>query len=162
MDRGRSIFSALNGFIFLQRSKVMKYVKFVFCVLFILGCSPAQRLERLQRKHPELFKEKQDTIILNEITYDTLIDIVGHTDTFTTFDTVTRTKVIQIVKRDTVFRTIKPKQPQTILITKYKTIQAPKEKNFSLWSLNPLGWFILCCLLSLFIIFVLYGRFSNR
>lgn len=140
----------------------MKYVKFIFCLLFVLGCSPSERLARLQKKHPELFKEKQDTLIVTTTTYDTAFSYKSFTDTFTTFDTVTRTKVIQIVKRDTVFRTIKPKQPQTILITKYKTIQAPREKNFSLWSLNPLGWFILCCLLSLFIIFVLYGRFSNR
>lgn len=155
MDRGRSIFSPLNGFIFLQRSKIMKYAKFIFCLLFILGCSPAQRLERLQRKHPELFKEKQDTVILNDITYDTLIDIIGYTDTFTAYDTVTRTKVIQIFKRDTIFRTIKPKQPKTILITKYKTIQAPREKDFKFWSFDTLGKLLFFSILLLCIIFVI-------
>jgi hypothetical protein len=111
----------------------MKYVKFIFCLLFVLGCSPSQRLARLQKKHPELFKEKQDTLIVTTTTYDTAFSYNTYTDTFTKIDTVSGEKIVYIFKRDTVFRTVTIRIPKTITITKTKTIEAPREKNFSIW-----------------------------
>jgi hypothetical protein len=141
MDRGKRVFRACNSFIFLQRSK-MKNVKFVLCILFVLGCSPAQRLAKLQKKHPELFKESQDTTIINEIYYDTTFDFIFDVDTITTFDTITNTKIVQILKRDTIFKTIKQRNPQRIYITKTKTITIPQEQNFGTWLYFALALFI--------------------
>jgi hypothetical protein len=120
----------------------MKNVKFILCILFILGCSPAQRLAKLQKKHPELFKETHDTTIINELFYDTTFDFVAYTDTITEFDTITNTKIIQIFKRDTIFKTIKQRNPQRIYITKTKTITGPEKQNLSTWLYFALALFI--------------------
>lgn len=120
----------------------MKNVKFILCILFILGCSPAQRLARLQKKHPELFKETQDTTIINEIFYDTTFDFISDTDTITAFDTVTNTKIVQIFKRDTIFKTIKQRNPQRIYITKTKTITTREKQNLSTWLYFAIALFI--------------------
>jgi len=120
----------------------MKNVKFILCILFVLGCSPAQRLAKLQKKHPELFKESQDTTIIDELYYDTTFDFIFDSDTFTTFDTVTNTKIVQIIKRDTIFKTIKQRNPQRIYITKTKTITIPEKQNFGTWLYFALALFI--------------------
>lgn len=120
----------------------MKNVKFILCILFVLGCSPAQRLAKLQKKHPELFKESQDTTIIDELYYDTTFDFIFDSDTFTTFDTVTNTKIVQIFKRDTIFKTIKQRNPQRIYITKTKTITIPEKQNFGTWLYFALALFI--------------------
>ena len=120
----------------------MKNVKFILCILFVLGCSPSQRLARLQKKHPELFKETQDTLIINEIFYDTSFDFVAYTDTFTEFDTLTNTKIIQILKRDTVFRFIKQRNQEKIYITKTKTIQSPQKQSWGIWPFIALALII--------------------
>lgn len=140
MDRGKRIFSSLNSLIFRQRS-TMKNVKFILCILLVLGCSPAQRLAKLQKKHPELFKETQDTTIIDQLLYDTTFDFIFDSDTFTTFDTITNTKIIQIFKRDTIFKTIKQRNPQRIYITKTKTITIPEKQNFRTWLYFAIGFF---------------------
>ena len=120
----------------------MKSVKFILCILFVLGCSPAQRLAKLQKKHPELFQETQDTTIINEIFYDTSFDFISDTDTFTSFDTFTNTKVLQIHKRVTITKTIKQRSPQRIYITKTKTITTREKQNLSTWLYFAIGLFI--------------------
>lgn len=128
----------------------MKYVKFIFCLLFVLGCSPSERLARLQKKHPELFKEKQDTLIVTTTTYDTAFSYKSFTDTFTKIDTVSGEKTVYIFKRDTVFRTVTIRIPKTITITKTKTIEAPREKNFSIWAYIALGIIIFVTIWKIF------------
>jgi hypothetical protein len=107
----------------------------IVCLLMCLGCSPSARLARLQKKHPELFKNISDTLIL--------------TDTFTKYDTseyeiyIDTVKEIDTVNNQTIVR-IHTKSTNRILVTKYKNkyfkinntkyIKDRPKQNWHLWS----------------------------
>lgn len=107
----------------------------IVCLLMCLGCSPSARLARLQKKHPELFKNISDTLIL--------------TDTFTKYDTseyeiyIDTVKEIDTVNNQTIVR-IRTKSTNRIVVTKYKNkyfkitntkyIKDRPKQNWHLWS----------------------------
>jgi len=107
----------------------------IICLLMCLGCSPSARLASLQKKHPELFKNISDTLIL--------------TDTFTKYDTseyeiyIDTVKEIDTVNNQTIVR-IHTKSTNRILVTKYKNkyfkinntkyIKDRPKQNWHLWS----------------------------
>lgn len=126
----------------------MKYVTLVILLLIGVGCSPSKRLARIQKKHPELFKDISDTLIITETKYDTIVDFQTLLDTFEYFDTITQTKVLRVDKTRLIYKTIKPKTPQTMIITKKQFIQSAN-------SPIPKGWIYL---IVAFIIFVLLWK----
>lgn len=107
----------------------------VICLFLCLGCSPATRLARLEKKHPELFKNIQDTLIkIDTFTkYDTS-EYEIWIDTFTQFDTITNQTIVRI--RSNAQRSIMG----TRYITKYikvnttKYIKEQPKQNWKLWS----------------------------
>ena len=100
-----------------------------------MGCSPATRLARLEKKHPELFKNIQDTLIkIDTFTkYDTS-EYEIWIDTFTQFDTVTNQTIVRI-RSNAINRIM-----GTRYITKYikvnntKYIKEQSKQNWKLWS----------------------------
>ena len=100
-----------------------------------MGCSPATRLARLEKKHPELFKNISDTLTKTDTftKYDTL-DYEIYSDTFTKFDTITN-KAIVYIRTNSVNRIM-----GTRFITKYikvnstKYIKEQPKQNWKLWS----------------------------
>lgn len=107
----------------------------IICLFLFMGCSPATRLARLEKKHPELFKNIQDTLIkIDTFTkYDTS-EYEIWIDTFTQFDTITNQTIVQI--RSNAERRIMG----TRYITKYikvnntKYIKEQPKQNWKLWS----------------------------
>ena len=126
----------------------MKYVTFIILLLIGVGCSPSKRLARIQKKHPELFKDISDTVIINQTKYDTFTNIETFLDTFEYFDTITKTKVVTHEKTRLIYRTIKQTIPQRMIITKKQFINCAN-------SPIPKGWIYL---LAAFIIFVLLWK----
>jgi len=59
---------------------------FVLLILVITSCTPAQRLGRLVKNHPELVSTdtvfKQDTTIIEAVKQDSTFIFTGRTDTF--------------------------------------------------------------------------------
>jgi hypothetical protein len=100
-----------------------------------MGCSPSARLARLQKKHPELFKNISDTLILTDTftKYDTL-DYEIYIDTFTQIDTVNNKTVVRI-RTNTINRIM-----GTRYVTKYIKVNTTKyikdrpKQNWKLWA----------------------------
>lgn len=109
----------------------------IVCLFLCLGCSPAARLARLEKKHPELFKNISDTLI--------------KTDTFTKYDTldleiyIDTVKEIDTVNNQTILR-IRTKLVDRVLVTRYvnkyikvnntkyiKQLIKPKQ-NWKIWA----------------------------
>ena len=101
-----------------------------------LGCSPAQRLARLQKKHPELFKSVSDTFIKIDtfIDYDTFTDFEIYSDTIKEIDTVTNQTILRIrtksVDRVVVTRYVN----KYFKVTDKKYIQSPPKQNWKVWA----------------------------
>ena len=109
----------------------------IICLLLCLGCSPAKRLARLEKKHPELFKNIQDTFIkIDTFTkYDTS-EYEIWIDTFKQFDTVNNQTILRIrtklINRVMVTRYVN-KYIKTNTIKYIKEQPQPKQ-NWKLWA----------------------------
>ena len=107
------------------------------CLLLCLGCSPAKRLARLEKKHPELFKNIQDTIIQFDTftKYDTS-EYEIWIDTFKQFDTVNNQTILRIRTNTTnrVFITKYRNKYIQLKTTKYIKEQPQPKQNWKLWS----------------------------
>ena len=109
----------------------------IICLLLCLGCSPAARLARLEKKHPELFKNIQDTIIQFDTftKYDTS-EYEIWIDTFKQFDTVNNQTILRIrtklINRVLVTRYVN-KYIKTNTIKYIKEQPKPKQ-NWKLWA----------------------------
>lgn len=107
----------------------------IICLFLCLGCSPATRLARLEKKHPELFKNISDTLIKTDTftKYDTL-DYEIYIDTITKIDTVNHQTIVRI-RSNSIHRIM-----GTRFITKYikvnttKYIKDQPKQNWKLWS----------------------------
>ena len=107
------------------------------CLLLCLGCSPAKRLARLEKKHPELFKNIQDTIIQFDTftKYDTS-EYEIWIDTFKQFDTVNNQTILRIRTNTTnrVYITKYRNKYIQLKTTKYIKEQPQPKQNWKLWS----------------------------
>ena len=107
----------------------------IICLFLCLGCSPAARLARLEKKHPELFKNIQDTLIKFDTftKYDTS-EYEIWIDSFTQFDTVNNQTILRIRTKITnrIFITKYRNKYYKINTTKYSKEQ-PKQ-NWKLWA----------------------------
>jgi hypothetical protein len=107
----------------------------IICLLLCLGCSPAKRLARLEKNHPELFKNIQDTIIQFDTftKYDTS-EYEIWIDTFKQFDTVNNQTILRIRTNTTnrVFITKYRNKYYKINNTKY--IKEQPKQNWKLWA----------------------------
>ena len=109
----------------------------IICLLLCLGCSPAKRLARLEKKHPELFKNIQDTIIQFDTftKYDTS-EYEIWIDSFKEFDTVNNQTVLRI-RTNTTNRVVITKYRNKYIqlkTTKYIKEQPQPKQNWKLWS----------------------------
>ena len=109
----------------------------IICLFLCLGCSPVARLARLEKKHPELFKNIQDTLIKFDTftKYDTS-EYEIWIDSFTQFDTVTNQTILRIrtklINRVMVTRYVN-KYIKTNTIKYIKEQPQPKQ-NWKLWA----------------------------
>ena len=100
-----------------------------------MGCSPAARLARLEKKHPELFKNIQDTLIqfdtftkYDTSEYEIYIDTVKEIDTFTN-QTVLR------IRTNTINRVLVTRYANKYFkITNTKYIKDRPKQNWKVWS----------------------------
>jgi hypothetical protein len=102
-----------------------------------MGCSPAARLARLEKKHPELFKNIQDTLIqfdtftkYDTSEYEIYIDTVKEIDTFTN-QTILRIRT-KLINRVMVTRYVN-KYIKTNTIKYIKEQPKPKQ-NWKVWT----------------------------
>ena len=109
----------------------------IICLFLCLGCSPAARLARLEKKHPELFKNIQDTIIQFDTftKYDTS-EYEIWIDTFKQFDTVNNQTILRIRTNTTnrVYITKYRNKYYKINNTKYIKEQPQPKQNWKLWA----------------------------
>lgn len=107
----------------------------IICLLLCMGCSPAARLARLEKKHPELFKNIQDTIIqfdtftkYDTSEYEIYIDTVKEIDTF-------NNQTILRIRTNTTNRVVVTKyRNKYFKITNTKYIKEQPKQNWKLWS----------------------------
>jgi hypothetical protein len=107
----------------------------VICLLLCLGCSPSKRLARLQKNHPELFKNIQDTIIeFDTFTkYDTS-EYEIWIDTFKEFDTVNNQTILRIYTNTTNRVVVTKYKNKYFKINNTKYIKDQPKQNWKLWS----------------------------
>ena len=108
---------------------------FIICLLLCLGCSPAKRLARLEKNHPELFKNIQDTIIQFDTftKYDTS-EYEIWIDTFTQFDTFNNQTILRI-RTNSIQRVVVTKyRNKYFKITNTKYIKDRPKQNWKLWA----------------------------
>ena len=109
----------------------------IICLFLCLGCSPATRLARLEKKHPELFKNIQDTIIQFDTftKYDTS-EYEIWIDSFKQFDTVNNQTILRIRTNTTnrIFITKYRNKYIQIKTTKYIKEQPQPKQNWKLWA----------------------------
>lgn len=102
-----------------------------------LGCSPAARLARLEKKHPELFKNLSDTIIKTDTFthYDTL-DLEIYIDTIKEIDTVNNQTILRIRTKlvDRVVVTRYVNKYIKVNNTKYIKEKLKPKQNWKLWA----------------------------
>ena len=126
----------------------MRYVIPFIYLLSLVACSPSKRLERLEKKHPELFKKTVDTVHRHHYKIDTLTLQTTKIDTQISIDTFLKTKIIKITKRDTVYKTIKIIDKDTFYITRTKTLSIEKKNDHPIASLiNSLSIFLILLLI---------------
>lgn len=109
----------------------------IVCLFMCLGCSPAARLARLEKKHPELFKNLSDTLIKTDTftKYDTL-DLEIYIDTIKEIDTVNNQTILRIRTKlvDRVVVTRYVNKYIKVNNTKYiKQLIKPKQ-NWKIWA----------------------------
>lgn len=107
----------------------------IICLFLCLGCSPAARLAKLQKKHPELFKNISDTITTTDTftKYDTS-EYEIWIDTFTQFDTFNNQTILRI-RTNTIKRVVVTKyRNKYFKITNTKYIKDRPKQNWKLWS----------------------------
>ena len=109
----------------------------IICLFLCMGCSPAARLARLEKKHPELFKNIQDTLIqfdtftkYDTSEYEIYIDTVKEIDTFTN-QTILRIRT-KLINRVMVTRYVN-KYIKTNTIKYIKEQPKPKQ-NWKVWT----------------------------
>ena len=109
----------------------------IICLLMCLGCSPASRLARLEKKHPELFKNLSDTIIKTDTFthYDTL-DLEIYIDTIKEIDTVNNQTILRIRTKsiDRVVVTRYVNKYIKVNNTKYIKEKPKSKQNWKLWA----------------------------
>jgi hypothetical protein len=107
----------------------------IICLFLCLGCSPAARLAKLQKKHPELFKNISDTITTTDTftKYDTS-EYEIWIDTFTQFDTFNNQTILRI-RTNSIQRVVVTKyRNKYFKITNTKYIKDRPKQNWKLWS----------------------------
>jgi hypothetical protein len=100
-----------------------------------MGCSPAARLARLEKKHPELFKNISDTIIKTDTftkydtsEYEIYIDTVKEIDTFTN-------QTILRIRTNTIHRVLVTRYANKYFkITNTKYIKDRPKQNWKVWT----------------------------
>lgn len=81
----------------------MRFCAVLAVLLLCLSCNPTRQLDRLYKRHPEVFKAQTiDTFSVRVDHYDTFIDVRSFSDTFILFDSLTNTIEKTIFRRDTV------------------------------------------------------------
>ena len=110
---------------------------FIVYLFMCLGCSPAARLARLEKKHPELFKNLSDTLIKTDTftKYDTL-DLEIYIDTVKEIDTINNQTILRIRTKlvDRVVVTRYVNKYIKVNNTKYiKQLIKPKQ-NWKIWA----------------------------
>lgn len=109
----------------------------IICLFMCLGCSPAARLARLEKKHPELFKNLSDTIIKTDTFthYDTL-DLEIYIDTIKQIDTVNNQTILRIRTKlvDRVVVTRYVNKYIKVNNTKYIKEKLKPKQNWKLWA----------------------------
>jgi hypothetical protein len=109
----------------------------IICLFMCLGCSPAARLARLEKKHPELFKNLSDTIIKTDTFthYDTL-DLEIYIDTIKEIDTVNNQTILRIRTKlvDRVVVTRYVNKYIKVNNTKYIKEKLKPKQNWKLWA----------------------------
>jgi hypothetical protein len=107
----------------------------IICLLLCLGCSPAKRLARLQKNHPELFKNISDTLILTDTftKYDTS-EYEIWIDTFKQFDTVNNQTILRIRTNTTNRVVITKYRNKYYKINNTKYIKEQPKQNWKLWA----------------------------
>jgi hypothetical protein len=109
----------------------------IICLFMCLGCSPAARLARLEKKHPELFKNLSDTIIKTDTFthYDTL-DLEIYIDTIKEIDTVNNQTILRIRTKlvDRVVVTRYVNKYFKVNNTKYIKEKLKPKQNWKLWA----------------------------
>ena len=107
----------------------------IICLFLCMGCSPAARLAKLQKKHPELFKNISDTITTTDTftKYDTS-EYEIWIDTFTQFDTFNNQTILRI-RTNSIQRVVVTKyRNKYFKITNTKYIKDRPKQNWKLWS----------------------------
>lgn len=107
----------------------------IICLFLCMGCSPAARLARLEKKHPELFKNIQDTIIqfdtftkYDTSEYEIYIDTVKEIDTFTN-------QTILRIRTNTINRVLVTRYANKYFkITNTKYIKDRPKQNWKVWT----------------------------
>lgn len=94
-----------------------KFASLIVCVMLLWGCSPAKRLERLQRKHPYLFNTTKDTLEIIIPKVDTIYYHFKSSDTLVFKDTLNNTTETRYYFRDT-FKVYYKSQPCTTIVKK--------------------------------------------
>lgn len=109
----------------------------IICLFMCLGCSPAARLARLEKKHSELFKNLSDTIIKTDTFthYDTL-DLEIYIDTIKEIDTVNNQTILRIRTKlvDRVVVTRYVNKYIKVNNTKYIKEKFKPKQNWKLWA----------------------------
>ena len=93
-----------------------KFASLIVCVM-LMGCSPAKRLECLQRKHPYLFNTTRDTLEIIIPKVDTLYYHFKSSDTLVFKDTLNNTTETRYYFRDT-FKVYYKSQPCSTIVKK--------------------------------------------
>jgi len=107
----------------------------IICLFLCMGCSPAARLAKLQKKHPELFKNISDTITTTDTftKYDTS-EYEIWIDTFTQFDTFNNQTILRI-RTNSIQRVVVTKyRNKYFKITNTKYIKDRPKQNWKLWA----------------------------
>lgn len=130
--------------------KLLTQYLIISLLIGMWGCTPAQRLARLQRKHPDLFRIDTVTII------DTLRLPGDKADTSFLFSTTRDTVVIErgrltmkyYYSKDTVF--LQGECKDSVIVRELTTAcpPVPNQENKILpdWLVNLLPWLMLACL----------------
>ena len=107
----------------------------IICLFLCMGCSPSARLARLEKKHPELFKNIQDTLIqfdtftkYDTSEYEIYIDTVKEIDTFTN-------QTILRIRTNTINRVLVTRYANKYFkITNTKYIKDRPKQNWKVWT----------------------------
>jgi len=123
----------------------MKVILIPICALFVFNsCSPLQKLNRLQNRHPQLFEQTKDTVVhtdtisvnVPQIELNTKIPLAEIPEKDTAELQTENGKISLYKRQDTLFIkaktdtiTLKVPYKVEVPVTRYKVVEAPKKKQ---------------------------------